>query len=299
MPKEVIIDINDNTDRKATEETDIETSSERGGEPDGTDNGRWTHLKAMLYLDQAEVEQPEREALETFLAKNADVFAVDSTELGLTNVISHSIDTGENLTIHQPPRRIPFALRSQVEEMINDMLDLDVIQPTSSPWASPIVLVKKKDGSMRFCVDYRRLNRITKLDVYPLPSIDETLVVLSGARFFTTLDLASGYWQVSMDPAAREKTAFVTHAGLYEFKVMPFGLCNAPATFQRLMEVVLTGLTRNQCFVYLDDILVISRTWNEHLENLQLVLIGFEKPDYALNPRSVPLLDGKPCILDM
>ena len=285
VPKEVIIDINDNTDRKATEETDIETSSERGGEPDGTDNGRWTHLKAMLYLDQAEVEQPEREALETFLAKNADVFAVDSTELGLTNVISHSIDTGENLPIHQPPRRIPFALRSQVEEMINDMLDLDVIQPTSSPWASPIVLVKKKDGSMRFCVDYRRLNRITKLDVYPLPRIDETLDVLSGARFFTTLDLASGYWQVSMDPAAREKTAFVTHAGLYEFKVMPFGLCNAPATFQRLMEVVLTGLTRNQCFVYLDDILVISRTWNEHLENLQLVFDRLREAGLSLKPK--------------
>ena len=252
-------------------------------------SARQSHLKAMLHLDQAEVSLCEREALENFLLQNADIFALGNTELGRTDVVTHSIDTGDHRPIHQHPRRIPFALRSQVDEMVQDMLDQGVIQPTSSPWASPIVLVKKKDGSMRFCVDYRQLNAITKLDVYPLPRIDDTLDVLAGARLFTTLDLASGYWQVSLDPAAREKTAFVTHAGLYEFEVMPFGLCNAPATFQRLMEVVLAGLTRNQCFVYLDDILIISRTWEEHLGNLQLVFDRLRSAGLRLRPKKMHL----------
>ena len=169
--------------------------------------------------------------------------------------------------------------------MVEDMLTQNVIQLSHSPWASPVVLVKKKDGSMRFCVDYRCLNSVTKRDVHPLPRIDDTLDVLSGARYFTTLDLASGYWQVAMDPNDKEKTAFITHSGLFEFSVMPFGLCNAPATFQRLMETVLEGLARKQCFVYYDDILVISSTWEEHLQNLELVIERLKKAGLRLKPK--------------
>jgi hypothetical protein len=112
------------------------------------------------------------------------------------------------------------------------MIDNGLIRPSDSPWTSPVVLVKKKNGKLRFCVDYRKLNAITKKDAYPLPRIDEMLNALSGSQWFSTLDLASGYWQVAMHPNDREKTAFVTRYGTYEFNVMPFGLCNAPATFQ-------------------------------------------------------------------
>ena len=119
------------------------------------------------------------------------------------------------------------------------MLHKGVIEQGQSPWASPVVLVRKKDGSLRFCVDYRRINAVTEFDAYPLPRIDETLEALSGARFFTTLDLISGYWQVGLTPEARLKSAFCVRSGLYLWNVMPFGLCNAPGTFERLMETVL------------------------------------------------------------
>ena len=147
------------------------------------------------------------------------------------------------------------------------MLTQGVVEESQSPWASPIVLVKKKDGDLRFCVDYRQLNRVTKPDVYPLPRIDDTLDLLSGSRFFTTLDLASGYWQ------SKEKTAFVTWSGLFQFCKMPFGLMNAPATFQRLMAIVLAGLVKEGCcLVYLDDVIVMGKTLDEHNANLEKVL---------------------------
>ena len=166
------------------------------------------------------------------------------------------------------------------------MLDQGVIQPSSSSWASPIVFVAKKDGSTLFCVDYRRLNALTKPDVFPLPRIDD---LLAGTKFFSTLDLASGYWQVGMDNDSREKTAFTTQVGLFEFTVMPFGLCNAPATFQRLMENVLAGLTREKCIVYLDDILVMGKTFEEHLSNLRDVCSCLDRAGLKFKPSKCKL----------
>ena len=130
------------------------------------------------------------------------------------------------------------------------MLTQGVIRHSSSPWSSPLVLVKKKDKSWRFCVDYRKLNNVTHRDAYPLPRIDTTL---SHCSLFTTLDLASGYWQVEVTEQDKEKTAFSTPNGHFEFNVMPFGLTNAPATFQRLMECAFAGLSGEQCLVYTDD----------------------------------------------
>ena len=142
----------------------------------------------------------------------------------------------------QPVRRIPFAVRQEVATLLCKMQDSGVIRASNSPWASPVVLVRKRDGSLRFCIDYRDLNSVTKADTFPLPRVDELLDQLGRSKYFSTLDLASGYWQVPVHPASREKTAFITHQGLYEFQVMPFGLKNAPAVFQRLMQRVLHGL---------------------------------------------------------
>ncbi|GFY21178.1 retrovirus-related Pol polyprotein from transposon opus [Trichonephila clavipes] len=151
------------------------------------------------------------------------------------------------------------------------MKNNDVIESSSSPWAPPIVLVRKKDGSTRFCVDYRWLNDVTKNDSYPLPRIDDTLDTIAGNTWFSTLDLKSGYWQVEIYPDDKEKNAFTTGQELWQFKVMPFVLCNAPATFERLMETVLGGLSYEVYLVYLDDIIFVGRSFEEHLKNIRRV----------------------------
>ena len=167
------------------------------------------------------------------------------------------------------------------EEMaqVQQMLSSGVIRPSNSPWASPVVMVKKKDGSLRFCVDFRQLNEATIKDVHPIPRIDDLLDALHGARWFTTLDLKSGYWQIPNQDQDKEKTAFRTSSGqLFEFNQVPFGLCNAPATFSRLMDSVLAGLHWETCLSYLDDIIVFAASLEEHLARLQQV---FERLRHA------------------
>ena len=175
--------------------------------------------------------------------------------------------------------------RAKISQMIDDMLEKGIIHPSSGPWASPIVLVPKKDGQLHFCVDYRKLNSVTKKDQYPLPRIEDILDTLGGMRYFSTLDLASGYWQIEMSGEARQKSAFVTHRGLHEFVRMPFGLCNAPATFQRLMEIVLDDMLWKECFVYIDDVLVCSKTLEEHLAHLDGVFSRLRKANLRLKPK--------------
>ena len=233
-----------------------------------------------LGSDRADLTVAEHEKLKAAVLDYANLFALSSFELGVTDLVSHSINTGDHPPVRQPPRRTPFSLRQKVTEMVQQMLTQGIVCPSYSPWASPVVLVQKKDGSLRFCVDYRRLNAITKLDVFPLLRIDDSLDLLAKSKYFTTLDLATGYWQVRMEPASQEKTAFVTHDGHYEFKVMPFGLTNAPATFQRLMEGVLHGLVGRCCLVYIDDIVVMGETFAEHVQNLRTVLERLKQANF-------------------
>eukprot|EP00731_Ephydatia_muelleri_P027663 Em0019g536a len=160
----------------------------------------------------------EKEQLYVLLQEYADVFCFRSNELGRTSVLRHHINIENASPIHQLPRRVPQARREEVRRLLREMLDNGVIEPSDSSWSSPVVLAKKKDGSLRFCVDYRKVNAVTRKDAYPLPRVDDTLDTLGGSKFFTTLDLASGYWQVEVATEDRPKTAFVTPEGLFQFK---------------------------------------------------------------------------------
>jgi len=180
-------------------------------------------------------------------------------------------------------------MREEVNKIIEDMKEQGIIEESQSPWISPAVLVKKKDGTIRFCVDYRKLNSKTVKDSFPLPRIDDILDQLSGNTWFSTLDLKSGYWQIKIDPKDKEKTAFSIGNGLWQFTVMPFGLCNAPATFQRLMEKVLHGLLSKICLVYLDDVIIFGKNFNEILNNLKMVFFRLRLANLKINPKKCVL----------
>ena len=173
--------------------------------------------------------------------------------------------------IRQRSHRMSPAKKAEVVTELKTLLESGVVEESSSEWASPIVVVSKKDGSNRICIDYRKLNVQAKFDAYPMPRINEMLDTIGQAKFLTTIDLAKGYWQVPMAQEDREKTAFTSPLGLLQFTIMPFGLRGAPATFQRLMDNVLRG-TEEYAGVYLDDIVIHSETWAEHLRQVQDVL---------------------------
>ncbi|PIK47135.1 hypothetical protein BSL78_15986 [Apostichopus japonicus] len=173
------------------------------------------------------------------LMKNQDVFASTDYDLGVTNTIRHTIPTVDDEPVKQTYRRIPPCQFEEVQEHVRKLLAKGVIKPSTSPYASPVVLVRKTDGTLRLCVDYRKLNGKTRKDAYPLPRIQESLDALTNAKWFSTIDLISGYHQVEMAEEDAQKTAFITPFGLYQYVRMPFGLCNAPGTFQRLMQACL------------------------------------------------------------
>ena len=182
----------------------------------------------------------------------------------------HRIWTGDQLPVHQRPYRIPPAYREQVTKELQEMLEEGVIEPSTSEWSSPIVIVKKKDQDIRLCIDYRKVNAKTKFDAYPMPRIDEMLDNIGQSHYITTLDLMKGYWQVPMCAEDKAKTAFSSPLGLMQFTTMPFGLSGAPATFQRMMDQVLRG-TEEYAGVYLDDIVIYGTDWEEHLQNINEV----------------------------
>ncbi|EYC05399.1 hypothetical protein Y032_0082g1560 [Ancylostoma ceylanicum] len=231
------------------------------------------------------------EELQTLLEEFHDIFAITDQELTQTNLVEHDIDTGSCKPIKQKVRPIPQGLRKQLKEMLEDLEKRSIVRKSSSDWASPIVLVQKKDKTIRLCVDYRALNKETRQDAYPLPTIDTVLQSLGGKKYFSTLDMASGYWQVKLSKEAQRKSAFITPEGLYEFLVLPFGLCTSPAVFQRLMDAVLKDLLGEEVFVYIDDILIATDTEERHMELLRKVFQAFRETNLRLKPQKCLLAE--------
>ena len=228
------------------------------------------------------LENHQQLQFQQMLENNIDICAKSQTDIGKTNLIQHKIITHEATPITQSPYRCNMKNRTFLQEEITKMKPQGFTQKSISPWAAPIVIVEKKGGDKRFCIDYRKLNNVIKMDAYPLPRIDNLLESIRTSNWFTTLDLASGYWQVTVHPDDREKTAFITPFGLYEFHVMPFGLCNASATFQRLMNYALQEFLGKFVLVYLDDIIIYSKTFEQHLDHVQQVFTALRNANLKI-----------------
>ena len=232
------------------------------------------HVQVNLIVNEKEILAPfeHMESIRLLVNKNRNLVTNSDKDLGRTQTMQMKIDTGDHPPIKLKPYWTPIHKRKLVGDAVKDMLESGVIEHSRSPWSFTIVVVSKKDEGHRFCIDFRALNKST----YPLPLIDDILALLGKSTYFSTLDLRSGYWLVAVDRNDREKTAFVCHAGLYQFRVMPFRLANAPGIFLQLMSVVLGGLEQF-AMAYLDDILVFSTNASEHLQHLQIVFSQLRK----------------------
>ena len=244
--------------------------------------GNTTVDPAVLEAALPDLPNEQKEALRSLLTENASLFAFATKDLGSTGLVKHTIDTQGLGPIRLRPYRSSPKQKEVANKIIEELLENNIIQPSLSPWAAPIVLVKKKSGEDRLCIDYRKLNSITKKASFPLPRIDDVLDTLQGQKIFSTLDLASGYWQIEMDDKSKEKTAFIVDNNIYEWNRLAFGLTNAPGTFQRLMNHVLRKEIGISCLVYLDDIIVFSRTLEEHLDNLRRIFGLLEQANLKL-----------------
>ena len=246
-------------------------------------------------LDLSELESWDAKAAKqarSLLAEYHDLFSLEKNEIGCTKAAEHVIELKDPDTalFKERFRRIPPPQVDEVREHLKLMLDAREIRPSNSLWCNAVVLVRKKDGSLRFCIDFRRLNSLTKKDSHPLPRICETLDSLVGAAYFSTFDLTSGFWQVPMAEESKQFTAFTLGSmGLFECDRMPFSLCNAPATFQRLMQNCLGELNLTYCLTYLDDVIVYSKTPEEHLQRMRVIFDRLRKHGLKLKPTKCDL----------
>ena len=247
---------------------------------------RQERLLEKLNLDRLAHWSPENVvvARELVLAYH-DVFALESNELGCTSAIEHEFRIENDEPFKEQFQHIPPPLLEEVCASLRDMLEAGVICLSQSPWCNTVVLVWKKDGTLLFCRDFRHLNMHMKKDSYPLPQIQEALESIVGLAHFLSMDFKSGFWQIKMAPGSQQYMAFmVGNLGFYEFTCMPFGLCNAPAMFQHLMQNSLGELNLTYCVIYLDNIIVFGHTEEEHLEHLHVVFERFREFNLKLKP---------------
>ena len=197
--------------------------------------------------------------------------------------LKNAIDTGTHRPIHTAPYRKSNKDQEMLSMETQKLLKKEIIEHSTSPWSSPVVLVKKKDGTTRFCVDYRRLNQITTKDAFPLPRIDDIYDQLTKATYFTKFDFKAGYFQVPLDKADRPKTAFSTRDGHFQFKVLPQGLTNGPPTFQRIVNQILGPNRWKHMLAYIDDIIIYSRNFTEHVQHIEEVCSLLQDANFKLN----------------
>ena len=255
------------------------------------------HVRCLYEECRKRLTAEQAKFVRELLIEFADAFATHDLDIGRFTIFAHRIRTGKAMSLRKSMRRTPLGFDQEERKTLKAMLDAKVIEPSQSEWASPPVLVRKKDGSWRYCIDFRGLNAVTTRDAYPLPLIEECIDSLADMQWFSTLDMNSGYWQIPVAEQDKEKTAFITKYGLFHFLRMPFGLSNAPATFQRTMNLVLSGLIWVNVIVYLDDVNVIGRTFQENLANLRVVLSRFRKYGLKLKPRKCVLFKRETAFL--
>ena len=273
--------------------SELSLEEEAKGEENLEDLKTPEHLQELYERTDGRLRGIQKPLAKRALIKYQDVFAKTDFDLGNFTAIKHEIHTGDSQPSKQRMRRTPMCFAQEEEAHLKKMLEAGVIQPSVSEWASPPVLVRKRDGGVRWCVDYRALNSHTTKDVYPLPLIEECLDTLSGHTWFSKLDANSAYWQVHIKPEHQRKTAFTTKYGLFEFNRMPFGLCNAPATFSRVMNLVLRGLTWDIVLAFLDDILVLGTSFENHLDNLTTVFERLRQFQLKLKPANASYFSQK------
>ena len=250
--------------------------------PDTTTRASTSPAPPQQYQTGAQLSAEEKDRLSSLIHSYEDIFANNPKSPRRNTVLEHKIITDNSLPVYQKPRRIPAAWEQEVDAQVHEMLDNNIIRPSESPWNSPIILVKKKDNSTRFVCDFRKLNDTTKKDTYPLPHIKDVLDKMAGAKYWSTLDAASAYWSMPLHEQDKEKTAFSVPRGKFEFNVTPYGLCNAGASYQRLMDICLSGLPADHILAYMDDIAIYSKTFDEHLKDLEAVLLRLRSAGISL-----------------
>ncbi|GBN30274.1 Retrovirus-related Pol polyprotein from transposon 17.6 [Araneus ventricosus] len=249
------------------------------------DNKKWLKEIKLNHLTSSQQQQ----VLE-LLTKYNNIFAQNISDLGECGIIKHTIQLTDDIPTRQKPYRVPYNLKNEMKNQINILLDAGIIQPSTSPYCAPVLLVKKSDGSFRLVADLRKLNSKTIPDNFPLPKIDEMIDQLSGATFFSTMDLTSGFHQMSMHPDHMQYTGTATEFGLFEYKRLPFFLKNASASFQRLMSIVLASLSDLQIACYIDDVIIASHNFQDHLQRLELVFQRLTAANLKVKPSKCSFL---------
>ena len=285
----------DDPDTAATAFADVTVNARTVGDScaDASSPDVPAHVQPLLEQYAGDMSDSEKQAFKALLTDYADIFAQNKLDLGRTSWVKHHIHTGDEPPFKHRPHRLPQAKYDEMKRQVESLAAKGIIRPSTSNWASNVLLVKKKDNTWRMCIDYRELNRKTKnVDPYMLPRIDDTLDQLGDAKFFCTLDLISGYHQVELTDESKPKTAFTTprmNPSQWEYNCMPFGVQGGPATFQRLMDKLLAGLDYRVALAYLDDIIVYGCSRLECIERLRVVFERLRDAGLKLKPSKCTL----------